>query len=156
MGVPTFGLLTPREARRQANEAAITAVKLDPESAEAHTSLAFIAFFHDWDWPTAEARFQKAIELDPQYALAHDWYGDYLNAMGRQAEGLAEVRTALSQERQSLLYHRDMAYQYFFQRRYEEAIDTAAAARSSATPRIPPRDPCSAARSSRRAGRRKA
>jgi eukaryotic-like serine/threonine-protein kinase len=123
MGVPTFGLLTPREARRQANDAAITAVKLDPESAEAHTSLAFIAFFHDWDWPTAEARFKKAIELDPQYALAHDWYGDYLNAMGRHAEALAEVRTALSQERQSLLYHRDVGYQYFFQRRYDEAIE---------------------------------
>ena len=123
MGVPSFGLLTPREARRQATEAAITAVKLDPESAEAHTSLAFIAFFHDWDWATAEGRFRKAIELDPQYALAHDWYGDYLNAMGRQAEGLAEVRTALSQERQSLLYHRDIGYQYFFQRRYGEAID---------------------------------
>jgi eukaryotic-like serine/threonine-protein kinase len=123
MGVPTFGLLTPREARRQANDAAITAVKLDPESAEAHTSLAFIAFFHDWDWATAEARFQKAIELDPQYALAHDWYADYLNAMGRQAEGLAEVRTALSQDPQSLLYHRDVAYQYFFQRRYDEAIE---------------------------------
>jgi tetratricopeptide (TPR) repeat protein len=43
--------------------------------------------------------------------------------MGRQAEGLAEVRTALSQERQSLLYHRDIGYQYFFQRRYGEAVD---------------------------------
>ena len=109
---------------QQANEAAITAVKLDPESAEAHTSLAFIAFFHDWDWPTAEARFKKAIELDPQYALAHDWLWRLPERHRvRQAEGLAEVQTALSQERQSLLYHRDVAYRSFFQRRYEEAIE---------------------------------
>ena len=123
LGVPTFGTLPPREARQRANEAAFTAVKIDPQSVEAHTSLAFIAYFHDWDWATADGRFQQAIELDPQYALAHEWYGEYLNAMGRHAEGLAQVQAALSLEPQSLLYHRDVGWHYFFQRRYDEAVE---------------------------------
>ena len=122
LGVPTFGTLTPREARRLATEAAVNAVRRDPESAEAHTSLAFIAYFHDWDWPTADRRFREAIQLDPQYGLAHEWYAEYLNAVGRHAEALAEIQRALEIEPQSLLYHRDVAWHYFFQRRYPEAI----------------------------------
>jgi eukaryotic-like serine/threonine-protein kinase len=122
LGVPTFGTLAPREARRLATEAAVNAVRLDSESAEAHTSLAFIAYFHDWDWATADRRFQEAIQLDPQYGLAHEWYAEFLNAVGRQDEALAEIRRALEIEPQSILYHRDVAWHYFFQRRYPEAI----------------------------------
>jgi serine/threonine-protein kinase len=122
LGVPTFGTLTPRAARQLATQAAVNAVRLDPESAEAHTSLAFIAYFHDWDWTTADRRFREAIQLDPQYGLAHEWYAEFLNAVGRHPEALAEIQRALEIEPQSLLYHRDVAWHYFFQRRYPEAV----------------------------------
>jgi serine/threonine-protein kinase len=122
LGVPTFGTLTPRAARQLATQAAVSAVRLDPESAEAHTSLAFIAYFHDWDWTTADRRFQEAIQLDPQYGLAHEWYAEFLNAVGRHPEALAEIQRALEVEPQSLLYHRDVAWHYFFQRRYADAV----------------------------------
>ena len=61
--------------------------------AEAHTSLAW-AQFHDWDWAGAEKEFRRAIELDPRYASAHLWYGEYLTARGRFDEALAEMSRA--------------------------------------------------------------
>ena len=65
-GVSAFGPLVPLEARRLAKDAAMHALDLDPNLAEAHTSLAFAAFFHDWDWDGAEMRFKKAIALNDQ------------------------------------------------------------------------------------------
>ena len=122
MGVPAFGSLTPLETRRLAKESALKAIELDPNLVEAHTSLAFTAFLHDWNWPVAERRFQQAIELNPQYPLAHHWYAEFLNEMGRFDEALAEIRRAQDLDPMSVLIHRDIAWHYFCQRRYEEAV----------------------------------
>jgi Tfp pilus assembly protein PilF len=123
LGVSAFGPLSPMEARRLTKEAALTALERNPGLAEAHTSLAFAAYFHDWDWAVAETRFQRAIELNPQYALAHHWYADYLTAMGRREDAMREIRRALELEPLSLIIHRDVAWHLFFQRRYDEAVD---------------------------------
>jgi len=120
-GVSAFGPLSPIDARRLVKEAATHALELDPNLAEAHTSLAFAAFFHDWDWAGAEARFKKAIELNDQYAVAHQWYANQLNAMGRQDEATAEIKRAQELEPLSIIIDRDVAWHLFFQRKYDEA-----------------------------------
>jgi eukaryotic-like serine/threonine-protein kinase len=122
LGVSAFGPLWPLEARRLSKEAALRALERDPNLAEAYTSLAFAAFFHDWDWDRAEALFGKAIGLNEQYALAHHWYANHLNAMGRQDEAMAEIRRAQMLEPLSIIIDRDFAWHFFFQERYDEAI----------------------------------
>ena len=122
LGVPAFGPLPPLEARRLAKESALKALEIDPNLAEAHTSLAFTAFLHDWDWDTAQTRFNRALQLNPQYALAHQWYAEYLNEMGRFDQALDEIHMAQTLEPLSILIHRDIGWHLFCQRRYDEAI----------------------------------
>ncbi len=122
MGVPAFGKLTPLETRRLAKDAAVKAIELDPNLVEAHTSLAFTAFLHDWDWDVADRRFKQALELNPQYPLAHHWYAEFLNEMGRFDEAMNEIRRAQALDPMSLLIHRDIGWHLFCQRRYDEAI----------------------------------
>lgn len=122
LGVPTFGRLKPIESRRLAKEAVLEALDLDPDSAEAHATLGFIAYFHDWSWRTAEAEFRRSIALNEQYAPAHHWYADFLNAMGRFPEALREIQLAREIDPVSVLFHRDVGWHYFFQARYAEAV----------------------------------
>jgi serine/threonine-protein kinase len=122
LGVSAFGPLSPLEARRAVKRSVMEALQRDPDSVEAHTSLAFATFFHDWDWAAAEQRFKKALDLNPQYALAHHWYANHLNAVGRQEEAMVEIRKAEELEPMSLIINRDIGWYLFFQRRYDEAI----------------------------------
>jgi tetratricopeptide (TPR) repeat protein len=122
LGVPAFGPLSPIEARRHSKDAALQALKIDPDLVEAHTSLAFAAYLHDWDWTAAEKGFKRALSLNPQYAVAHHWYADFLTALGRFAEADAEIRRALELEPLSIIIHRDVAWHLFFQRRYADAV----------------------------------
>ena len=122
LGVPAFGTLSPLDARSRARQAAEAALVRNPNLAEAHTSLAFAAFFHDWDWQTAEAGFKKAIGLNPQYALAHHWYADFLNSMGSQDEAMREIRRASDLEPLSAIIKRDVAWHLFFQRKDGDAV----------------------------------
>jgi serine/threonine-protein kinase len=122
MGVPAFGGMSPLEARRLAKASAFKALEINPHLVEAHTSLAFAAFVQDWDWPAAEERFKVALAINPQYALAHHWYAEFLNEMGRFDEALARIRRAQELDPMSLLINRDVAWHYFCQARYSEAI----------------------------------
>ena len=86
--------MPPRLALRMAKAAAKKAIELDPDLAEAHTSLAFALQYDEWDWVGAERSFKRAIELAPEYATGHQWYAEYLNALGKFDEALAEARAA--------------------------------------------------------------
>ena len=121
LGVPTFGPLTPLESRRLAKEAVQRALEIDPDSAEAHATMGFVAYFQDWSWKTAESEFLRSIALNGQYAPAHHWYADYLGATGRPQEALREIGLARTIDPMSPLYMRDTAWHYFFQQRYDEA-----------------------------------
>ena len=88
------GNLPSKDALSQAKAAALKAVQLDDALAEAHASLAFIAETHEWDWPAAERGYKRALELNPGYATAHNWYAGYLMYVGRFEEGIAEARRA--------------------------------------------------------------
>jgi TolB-like protein/DNA-binding winged helix-turn-helix (wHTH) protein/thioredoxin-like negative regulator of GroEL len=80
---------------REARDAALKALQLDANLAEAHTALGKVRMVLDWDWTGAEAEFKQAIELNPSYAAAHTWYAHYLVAVGRSDEGVAEAKRSL-------------------------------------------------------------
>jgi serine/threonine-protein kinase len=84
--VVPVNLLPPRDAMPKAKAAARRALELDETLAEAHTSLARVLAVYDWDWPAAEKEYKRAIELNPRYAIAHQWYGACLEVMGRRSE----------------------------------------------------------------------
>jgi len=86
--------LPPDEASQKAREAASHAIALDDSLAEAHCSAAYIRFFKDWDFPGAEAEFRRALQLNPNFATAHQWYAEMLTALARHHEALAQIRQA--------------------------------------------------------------
>jgi len=114
--------LPPREAMPNAKTAAQKALEIDPSLSEAHTSLAWIKYRFDWDWRAAEENFKQAIALNPNNAQAHHWYADYLAAMGRFDEALAEIRRARELDPFSLFINWNVGRILFFARRYEEAL----------------------------------
>ena len=89
-----YGVLPPQEAAPRAKEAATRAVLLDPDLSEAHTSLAFALEMSTWDWGGAESEYRRALELNPGYATAHHWYGYHLLTVGRNDQGIAELKAA--------------------------------------------------------------
>jgi len=115
--------LPPRLAYRMAKAAARKAIELEPELAEAHTSLAFALFFDDWDWPAAEASFKRAIELQPDYATGHQWYAEYLGAMGQFDAALAEARAAEELDVLSWAMPTTLVNVFYYARRFDEALE---------------------------------
>src|SRR6516162_6115160 len=85
--------VAPEEACSKAKAEAVAALQLDETLAEAHTALAACLFWYDWNWPGAEREFQRALGLNPNYARAHQFYGQYQKAMGRK-NWAAEVKRA--------------------------------------------------------------
>jgi TolB-like protein len=82
------GSMPSKDALSAAKKAALKAIELDDSLAEPHASLAFIAETYDWDWPGAERQYKQALQLNPSYAQAHNWYAGYLTYTGRFYEGL--------------------------------------------------------------------
>ncbi|HYL21850.1 MAG TPA: protein kinase [Gemmatimonadales bacterium] len=97
------------------------ALELDDELAEAHASLAWSLFIYDWDWAGAGREFRRAIELDPRYASAYQWYAFLLASQGRLDEALTAVHTALDLDGASVSIRRSVGWLYFYARRYDEA-----------------------------------
>jgi len=115
--------LPPKERMLLAKAAATKALQLDDTLVEAHTTLARVLFAYDWDWLAAEKEFKRAIELNPRYAPAHQWYGGYLSATGRFREADAEKKRALELEPLSLVINFEMGLAFYFSRSYDHAID---------------------------------
>ncbi|MFI5119112.1 MAG: protein kinase [Thermoanaerobaculia bacterium] len=105
-----LSLLAPREVFPKAREAAEKALELDASLAEPHASLAYVRFYFDWDWAGAEREFQRAIELNPNYATAHDWYAYLLTATGRLPEARAEIKRAHELDPLSVPIESDMGF----------------------------------------------
>jgi DNA-binding winged helix-turn-helix (wHTH) protein/tetratricopeptide (TPR) repeat protein len=98
------------------------AIALDPESAEAHTSVAFMRYKFEGRWNDAEAEFQRAIALDPRDALARQWHGEFLMLMARSAEGIDELNRALELDPSSLAIRADLSTALIWSGRLDEAI----------------------------------
>jgi len=110
-----------RDGLKKASAAARRAVELDGTLAEAHTSLAWMRFRAGWDWAGAEASFHRAIELNPGYATARQWYASFLSTLGRHGEAVPEARRALDLDPLSPVMHRSLAVVYLFARQLDEA-----------------------------------
>jgi DNA-binding winged helix-turn-helix (wHTH) protein/TolB-like protein/Flp pilus assembly protein TadD len=108
-----LGISRP-EGMRRAKAAALTAMKLDDSLAESHTSLAFELMHYEWKWTEAEKEFRRAVELDPNYATAHQWYAYDLLALNRVDEALAEARRAQELDPTSVIINSDVAEFLFF------------------------------------------
>ncbi len=93
-----YTLMAAPEAYPRALAAARKAVELDPQSSEAHAALAFASFYGTWDAATADREFRRAIELNPDNAIAHHWYATYLASLRRYSESLAEIERAQALE----------------------------------------------------------
>lgn len=102
--------------------AAQKALELDPSNAEAYTSIATTKFRNLWDFKGAEADYRRALALNPNYATGHQWYSDYLRAMGRFAEARREIDTAYHLDPLSTATTAARCWAFFNERRYREAV----------------------------------
>jgi TolB-like protein/DNA-binding winged helix-turn-helix (wHTH) protein/Flp pilus assembly protein TadD len=121
-GLTWHGFTSPAETLPRAKAAALKAIEIDPQSAEAHASLALV-LSHEWDWPGAEPEFKRALQLDPRYANAHHWYGDYLSIRGRHDEALVEAKKALDLDPLNLMIGTWVGLRYYLARRYDSASE---------------------------------
>jgi serine/threonine-protein kinase len=117
-----YGYLPTRDAYTRAKAEAIKALEIDEDLAEAHTSLAYVRTFYDWDWAAADKAFRRAIELNPHYPTARQWYGQYLASLGRFDEAVATLRRALQLDPLSLPICASMGRALYYARRFDEAI----------------------------------
>ena len=113
----------PKEAFPKAKAAAMRALQIDDKLAEAHTSLGHIKVVYEWDWSTAERELKRAIELDPNYATAHHWYGFDLAAVGRFDEAIREIRKAQEIDPLSLIINASAGWVFYYARQYDQAIE---------------------------------
>ncbi|HKW57561.1 MAG TPA: tetratricopeptide repeat protein [Candidatus Acidoferrum sp.] len=111
------------EAVPKARAAALRALQIDPNLAEAHTSLALVAENYDYDWRTAEQEYRRAIQLDPGYPTAHQWYAECLSFQKRFDDALAESERARQIDPLSLIIATDRAAILYFARQYDRAIE---------------------------------
>ncbi|MEK6324039.1 MAG: protein kinase [Acidobacteriota bacterium] len=118
-----WGALPPKEGYPRASAAAMKALELNDELAEAHTSLGTVKFFYDWNWSGAEREFRRAIEINQSYPDAHQMYSYYLSAMGRFDEALAEMRRAQELDPLSLVKIAGIGEVLFYKRQYDQAIE---------------------------------
>jgi class 3 adenylate cyclase/Tfp pilus assembly protein PilF len=112
----------PTEAFPKAREAAERALTLDDHLAEAHASLGFVQFLYERDWEGAQREFQRAITLNPGYPVGHQFYADYLNALGRFDEATTEMRRALELDPISMAVNTGFGHVLYLARDYDAAI----------------------------------
>jgi DNA-binding winged helix-turn-helix (wHTH) protein/TolB-like protein/Tfp pilus assembly protein PilF len=117
-----YGGLAPKEAYTQARRAAMRALELDEGLAEAHAALGLIKTSYDWDWPGAEREYRRALELNPNYETAHQWYAEYLSGQGRHREAIAEIRRAKEINPVSLIINAVEVSILYIAREYDQAI----------------------------------
>ena len=117
-----YGHLPREQGLPAMRDAARHALELDPDLGEAHVAQGMLEFYFEWNWPATEREFRRAVALNPSDPHAHHMYANYLTAMGRMDEALAERRRALALDplsiRTGILLGRD----YLVAGRYEEAI----------------------------------
>jgi adenylate cyclase len=117
-----YDLLIPKEAFEKAREAAVSAIELDPDLAEAHTSLAFVKIHYEHDWHAAERGFKKAMELDPGYPMAYCYYASFLTAQKRFSEAKDYRQKALELDPLSTAILLEKGLELYFERNFAQAI----------------------------------
>lgn len=117
-----YGFVPPDDAFGKGKAAANKALELAPSLSDAHTSLAFASFYYDWDWSTAERQFKKALALNPNNQIAHEFYSSFLHVMGRLDEAEAENRIAKELDPMDGWLYDDKGWMLLSRRKPEAAI----------------------------------
>jgi DNA-binding winged helix-turn-helix (wHTH) protein len=120
--LPFLSTITPEEAYPKARAAAGKAVVAGPELAETHTSLADVKLYVDWDFAGAEREFRRALELNPNYPTAHQWYAEYLSLTARHEEAIQEILRAEQLEPLSVIMYHQAGQIYQNARQYDHAM----------------------------------
>ena len=118
----SYGVEPSQQAYPNAKSAALRALQIDDSLSEAHASLGMISFYYEWNWSQAEHEFRRAIELDPNYPVSHEWYAENLAAVGRTAEALTQVQRAQELDPLSLIINTGIGRVYYLTRKYDEAV----------------------------------
>jgi serine/threonine-protein kinase len=121
--LPNYTNELPKNAFPKAKEAATKSLQIDESLAEGHNALAAIKHEYEWDFVNAEKEFKRAIELNPNYATAHHWYGEFLWNMGRIEEGNAEIRRAQELDPLSLIINSIVGVGYYIKGQNDQAIE---------------------------------
>ena len=123
MLLPFYSGISAKESVPKAKTAALQALQIDQQLAEAHTALAMTYSF-DWDWVSAEKSFVRAIELNPNYATAYHWYASaHLIWRALFDEAIAKLKRALELDPLSLAINNSLGRAYYYARRYDLAIE---------------------------------
>jgi TolB-like protein/Tfp pilus assembly protein PilF len=123
-------IASPTEAGPKAKAAALQALALDDTSAEAHEALATILTWSEWGWAAAEPEWRRALELNPNGANIHAYYGHYLANRGRASEALPHSERAVELDPYNALYHAMHSVVLEYARRYDDALAAARTALS--------------------------
>ncbi|HEX8846321.1 MAG TPA: protein kinase [Pyrinomonadaceae bacterium] len=118
-----IGAAAPGEAMPNARAAAQRALEIDPRLAEGYTSRAFVKLAYEWDWRGAEDDFKHALDLNPKYATAHQWYASYLTQMGKYDLARAEIEQAQQLDPLSPIISANSGLYLYYARKYDEAIE---------------------------------
>ena len=121
--LPWYGLRPPREAYPRSKEAARRALALDDSSAAAHTALAYAYHYYDWTWGEAEREYQRALDLNPNYAQAHQWLAAHYAELGHIDDALAEMQLAQRLDPRSTIISAAIGWINYLGRRYTPAIE---------------------------------
>jgi TolB-like protein/DNA-binding winged helix-turn-helix (wHTH) protein/Tfp pilus assembly protein PilF len=119
--MPRYGPASTRASLLRAKEYALSALEIDPESAEAHAALGKVRHSLDWNWSGAEESFRQAIAVSPGYATGHHWYSIYLLTVGRVDQGIREALRARELDPLSRVINLHVAWSYFLAGRDGEA-----------------------------------
>lgn len=114
--------LPPHDAMPKAKAAAMRALEIDETLAEAWASLGAVRWWFDWDWDGAEEAYRRAIELNPNYATAHDGYAMLLSARGRFGEAIEQNTKAADLDPLSLIIAVHAGWPFYFARDFESAV----------------------------------
>jgi len=114
--------ISPYEGFAEAKKNAEAALRIDPTLGQALASLGH-ALLHNWEWEAAEVKLTKALELKPDYPSAHQWYSEYLTAMGRHQESITELQLAVQLDPLSLVISADLGRAFYYARRYDEVFE---------------------------------
>ncbi|HQR68509.1 MAG TPA: protein kinase, partial [Thermoanaerobaculia bacterium] len=126
-----FAIVPPRDAWAEAKAAAEKALRIDGSLAAAHASLALVAYQFEWDWPTADREFRRALELDPGSASTYEpgpsstlhWYSHYLMSVGRTEESFRTGRRALELDPVDLANNAHQGWYYLWTRQSDRALE---------------------------------
>jgi eukaryotic-like serine/threonine-protein kinase len=117
-----FELEAPKDVMPKAKEAALKALELDNETAEAYTSLGIVESVYDWDWAGSEKRFRRAVELNPGNAYEQHWLGHYYETMGQWQDAQNQMQKALALDPLNPMYGEDVGFDLMINHRPDEAV----------------------------------